>query len=1649
PADLNSITVELNGQSYNVDKSATWWDVPANVNLSDGDYDLRVTFTDNAGNSGSTLYNFTLDTAVQAPQVVLLDDSGSNTHDNLTNVTVPRFEMLAGEPLSAVTATLNGSVVQLTKNAQGRWIYTADRTLSDGTYTLIAEMTDIAGNKVQSNLIFTIDTQIPTPTIDMNSSSDTGISSSDNLTKNNQPVFTLDNIPADIDTVVVRIGGSTFNATQNGQGAWTVQPSRLNDGDYTAVVTTTDKAGNQAQNSVTFTIDTSLILSMDLASSSDTGVSQTDKLTKDSTPTLQGMTDTGATLVLTVSDKQGRQVSTQNLTPKPDGSWDITLNTLPDGEYTIVVSAQDAAGNQKTQSLNIVVDTTTTAPSVALTASDPANTHEALDLTPEFSGVAEAGASLRIKIDGVAVASVTVDSNGTWQWIPPDALLSGDHLISVQATDRAGNVSVETSFDVIIPIIDITPPTLMLVSSTDSGALGDFITNFDVPTLTGVTLPGTTVTIYIDGQVAGTTQTDSTGRYTFNLPAQAEGRYSVKVSITDPNTNQPVDSDVTQLVIDSHVNDMVWDIPAMNSTGYLNDSTPVITGVSEAGARIAVMVDGVVVIETATANDGSWSVTLPNMGADGAHSISLMVTDVAGNIRTFTAQEVVLDTQMSALTVNLRESDDTGASNSDRITSKKLVTLEGTAEANSTATIYNAAGNLVGTVTVNANGSWSHEITLTEGRNNFVVKADDIAGNTTQKTLAIECDTSNDITDISLTRDSNSGDIYDLITNDKTPSVTALTDAGASVDVYVNGVKVSTITSDASGAATYNLGDRADGSYSVKFISTDVAGNRAESNVATVVVDSVISNFSVSTLPELTKSPAQTLSGTGEAGARVQVLVDGKIVAEATVASNGEWSIPVVLKSDGDYKVTVTITDIAGNQQTSPEQSIRLDSHTDYPTIMLDDSANSGSKSDLMTNDTKPSFHGTAEAGATVSILVNEKTVATVTANSNGEWSWEQPTVLADGEYSIRVIAEDAAQNTADSSRLLVVIDTKTEISISDFTSDNGIYSDDSVTSVKRPVFEIQGEQGQPIRVTIDGVYIETLTLNARSLRYTVPSELADGQHSISFSITDAAGNTASTGNYSFNVDTVNNTTITLDTVNGIDAADVTQNDVIYVNDVSKNLQLSGHAEAGSLVNVTFNGLNVGETWVDSSGQWSISVNKIALAEGEISVNVTSKDRGGNTKSESFDLIVDTRINEFNVDVMDNKGTSDKWTVNTTTSTFFGRGEAGATVTLMLAGVIVASVTIAAEGNWQLTSPPLQEGNQTLTFTMTDVANNTQSIAHNILVDWTAPDAPTINSSTYIEDSGLWVFSGKGEIGSTLIIKDSLGHDITTTKVDNSGNWNLVFNYPSDGKLSIVVQDNAGNTSNPLQVDEMLTHPQIQMSADSDSGVAGDMRTNDTTPTFVLSNIESDVTEVMVMLNGTEYQASRVEGNWQFTPETVLADGEYTLHVTATDSGGNSNSSNVDFTIDTTVEEANISSVEAADGTTDAPLVLETSQPTLVFDFPADTLQASVTFNAEQHDLTLDANHQASFEIPTALLDGPYSLTVSSTDTTGNSQLQTVDFSIDTSSGEIVESMDNEPHEDQVEAAQVRHAASDQQAFVTETMNSLPVDDLTDDEQHS
>ncbi|EGJ4908031.1 Ig-like domain repeat protein [Salmonella enterica subsp. enterica serovar Anatum] len=1600
PDDVTSVLVSFDGVNWTpISKNAAGqWEFTAGSALPDGHYTLHVQATDRAGNTANSTLGFTVDTQIDGLSVVMLDDAGKDSTDGITNITSPRFEISAREPLQSVTVILNGKSSTLTQGAGNKWLFTPDTPLVDGTYKIEIVAEDIAGNKISKEVSFTIDTIVSDPSIDLLDADDTGESAVDNITSVTKPRFVIGNVPADIDTVVIRINGVSYPVTANGNNLWEFQvPVALNDGVYEAVVVFRDIAGNTSETKLPFTIDTTTSVSVRMEPASDTGNSNSDNLTNKQNPKFEGTAEPNAKLVITiVDDKSGREVLKQTITVGADGNWSVTPNILPDGMYTINVVATDVAGNTAQTQERFTIDTVTIDPTIRL--SDPSidDQHEATSLRPEFKGFAEAFSTIMIQWDGKVVGSANANANGEWSWTPPSVLAPGSYVVSIVAKDKAGNESSQVDFPVVIPVIDVTPPTIKLSEESDSGALGDFTTNNKTPTLVGNTLPNAIVRIYVDGVKVGEATADTAGRYTFQLSEMKDGHYVVQVGIVNPRDNSELRSTAVDVTIDTEVAELVWNISGMHEGGYINTVTPEIGGTSEPNSKITIFVNGVEKAIAYTTGAGHWGVVLPALGNDGNYVLTFKVEDVAGNIREFGPQNVILDTVISPLTVVLREADDSGKVG-DWITNKSHVTIDGTAEAGSTLTIRSPQGVVIATLVVGNDGRWSAELDLREGSNAFVVVSEDKAGNSQQKDILIEHDTQIEISDISLSRDTNSGDKYDLITNNKSPVLVAMTDPGATVQVYINGVLQGTVEASSSGNISYTMpANSADGEYQVQFVATDTAGNRVESAITTVTIDSQIAVFDIDedSLPALSNNRALSVSGVGEAGSQVSIFVDGKLVNVVMVEADGTWRAPILLQDDGTFNIHFSITDVAGNTEVSKDYSVDVDSSTDFPTLNLEDASNSGSLDDLITNHNKPVLVGTAEAGATIHIYVDEKIVANVLVLEDGTWSYQFDNALKDGEYSIRVVAEDPAGNTAESPRLLVTIDTSTFIDNPAMVagSDNGIFSNDSITSQTRPTFSISGEMNQSVQIFIDGVLVDTITVTDRNQVYRPESPLGDGSHSIYYVITDKAGNTATSKTLNFTIDTFNTTPVAIDSIGGQTLAEMTGSDgKIYITDTTRNLLFSGSAEPNSKIEIIINGLNVGEVWVNEKGHWQMPVNPLYFTEGQLDITVKSTDRAGNVNQEKYSIWVDTHIQVFTSELDDNKSSSKTdWWSNSSTITMRGMGEIGATVSLIVAGVTLATAVVAANGQWELSTDQLPEGKYDITLSIEDNAGNRKEEVHEIFIDRTPPNAPVVTYSDIVND--LIIMQGTAEAKSQLIITDSNGNTYTLTVPDN-GKWSMAIPYPSEGKFTITSVDAIGNRSDDVSLDIMKEVPVISLSPDSDSGTVGDNITRDKQPTFIIGNLESDVVVVQVDINGTVYNAEKnADGVWFFTPGTPLADGSYTISVIASDAAGNQkNSLPITVTIDSTLTVPEIALAAGEDnGVSDSDNVTNHTQPKFTLQH-IDADVTGVTVNVTHNGVT--DTYQATqgadgwtFTPPAAWNDGTYTLSVTVVDRAGNSQ---------------------------------------------------------------
>ncbi|WP_139709448.1 retention module-containing protein [Aeromonas allosaccharophila] len=211
---------------------------------------------------------------------------------------------------------------------------------------------------------------------------------------------------------------------------------KLVDGPLQIVANTQDLAGNNASDTGQTLLDTITTITLDLADESDTGASQTDDLTRDNTPLLQGKGEPGATVTLSL----GGSVLTV-LTVDAAGNWQYQLpQTLADGQYQFQVNSVDIAGNRASDTLVINVDTQAfididDLDSAALFGNSSAT------LSGSTSNV-EAGQSVTITL---------VDSNGQ-PLLTTSALVGADGRWQVSGLDLSG---IKQSFEVRASVTDL------------------------------------------------------------------------------------------------------------------------------------------------------------------------------------------------------------------------------------------------------------------------------------------------------------------------------------------------------------------------------------------------------------------------------------------------------------------------------------------------------------------------------------------------------------------------------------------------------------------------------------------------------------------------------------------------------------------------------------------------------------------------------------------------------------------------------------------------------------------------------------------------------------------------------------------------------------------------------------------------------------------------------------------------------------------------------------------------------------------------------------------------------------------------------------------------------------------------------------------
>jgi hypothetical protein len=183
-------------------------------------------------------------------------DSGMSNTDNITNVTNPMFTGMA-EIGNTVTLYDGTRVIGTGVATTGTWTITA-ATMAAGTHGITAKAADAAGivSAASGALSITIDNTAPAipSAADLIAASDTGVSSTDNITNIANPTFTG---AAEAGSTVTLFDGTTvIGAGMATAGTWTITSATLAAGTHGISATATDPAGNTSGVSNPLTIVT-------------------------------------------------------------------------------------------------------------------------------------------------------------------------------------------------------------------------------------------------------------------------------------------------------------------------------------------------------------------------------------------------------------------------------------------------------------------------------------------------------------------------------------------------------------------------------------------------------------------------------------------------------------------------------------------------------------------------------------------------------------------------------------------------------------------------------------------------------------------------------------------------------------------------------------------------------------------------------------------------------------------------------------------------------------------------------------------------------------------------------------------------------------------------------------------------------------------------------------------------------------------------------------------------------------------------------------------------------------------------------------------------------------------------------------------------
>ena len=1265
--DNSTSTIQINPNSTGgFDQSLDF------TGISNGVHTLTIAATDIAGNISTSSYNVNVALDKVAPVITakLVTDTGSSNTDKITFDPTINGTIADASNVAGFKASFDGiNYVSILPQKLADNSFTLTRTqlatvagkpsLVDGNYTLHLIATDEFGNASQNyDLAFILDTTIATPTsLKLAVGSDTGASSSDNITKINTPTITGG---GDAGATIKLIDGTLIigQATVGANGIWSMTTSALINGSHSLIATATDVAGNISTNS------TPLNLVIDALVPKLTLTTSIDQVPLNNTAKLIGTIDGTGSSLASMNYRWDNSTTSIQINPNSTGGFNqgLDFTGINNGAHTLTIIATDVAGNISTTSYNVNVAQDKTAPVItAKLTNDTGNNNDLITFDPTINGTVSDANTITIfkaSFDGVNYVNILPQRqvNGSFslnrtqlEIVAGKVLIDGNYTLRLIASDEFGNASASFNLAFALDTTITIPSNLKLASSSDTGVSNsDLITKINTPIITGNGNTGDTIQLKEGTTVLGTTTVASNGSWSITSSILTNGSHSLIATASDVAGNISAAATAVRITVDALTPQLTLaqaldTLPLKNNAKLVGNIDGTGSGISTINYRWD---NGTSLIPITSSSTGGFNQGLDFTGINnGAHTLTIIATDVAGNISTNT-YNVTVAQDKDAPVITAKLGNDTG-NNSDLITFDP--TIIGTVGDANTVTSFKASFDGVNYVNIlpqrQVNGSFSLNRAqletvagkvLTDGSYTLRLIATDEFGNASPSTnLAFTLDTTISIpSNVKLATASDTGTSNsDNITKINTPTITGSGDVGSIVKIVEGTTVIGQATVGTNGTWQITTSALTNGNHSLIATATDVAGNiSSAATPLNLVIDALLPQLTFTTLPDAAplKNNAKlvgTIDGTGSSLSSISYQWDNSTTSiSITPSSTGGFNQALDFTGidNGAHTLTISATDIAGNISTTT-YNVTVAQDKDAPVITAKLATDTGSS-----NSDNVTFEATVNG-----TVLDVSTLATFTASfdginyvnilpqrlADGSFSLNRAQLetvagrgLTDGNYTLRLIATDEFGNASPSTNLSFILDTKiaTPSNLKLATaSDTGTSNSDNITKINTPTITGSGDVGSIVKIVEGTTVIGQTTVGNDGTWAIVSTQLSDGVHNLTATATDLAGNISSNSSeLTLKIDTALPQLLLERELAGVVLNNATRlaGQVTDTNPITLSYQFDG----GTPISVSAN----------TTGNFNTPFDFTGINDGGHNLSVTATDIAGNTLTRIYGVTI-------------------------------------------------------------------------------------------------------------------------------------------------------------------------------------------------------------------------------------------------------------------------------------------------------------------------------------------------------------------------------------------------------------------------------------------